>query len=171
MLRGFESHALRHGVANAAQIKSRRSRTECLLFHYRFVAPPFPRKAVAGSQAKPFQVWAFNARSRFVLFAGGSKAAGGSLFGCKAGFERAAEQGGLSNCSGNSCLARGRESLSRKCGCSRARRESVPELSNILCRFESKQTAFRAAKGDRIPRSPPKSPPLRESRIGGIFLR
>ena len=61
---------------------------------------------------------------------------GGSLFGCKVGFERAAEQSEVSNCSGNSCLARGRESLSRKCGCSRAQRESVPELTNILCRSE-----------------------------------
>ena len=64
-----ESHALRHGVANAAGLKSRRSKAECLLFHYRFVALPFPRKAVACSQAKPFQVRAFNACSRFVLFA------------------------------------------------------------------------------------------------------
>jgi len=35
----------------------------------RSLAPPFPRKAVAASRAKPLQVRAFHARSRFVLFA------------------------------------------------------------------------------------------------------
>ena len=33
-------------VANAAQIKSRRSKAECLLFHYHFVAPPSPTRRV-----------------------------------------------------------------------------------------------------------------------------
>ena len=46
---GFNSPRLHHGVANAAQIKSRRSKAECLLFHYRSVAPPFPRKGTLAS--------------------------------------------------------------------------------------------------------------------------
>ena len=36
-----------HGVANCAHIKSRCSKSDCLLFQYRFVAPPLPHKARA----------------------------------------------------------------------------------------------------------------------------
>jgi len=37
----------RHGVTNYAHIKSRHSKADCLLFQYRFVAPPLPHKARA----------------------------------------------------------------------------------------------------------------------------
>ena len=36
-----------HGLANCAHIKIRRSKADCLLFQYRFVAPPSPHKACA----------------------------------------------------------------------------------------------------------------------------